>query len=130
MVSIRNARGLLVIAALSTASAAHAQSGLLTRPIDVGPLTLASGQPLAAGPIELESGKQYSLTIKADGTAELAIQGSEFFRNVWINEVIINDIEVRPLGLDSIEFDAASNISWPLTVTSCAFRSFCSTKVE
>jgi hypothetical protein len=32
--------------------------------------------------------------------------GPEFFRNVWINEVVINKIEVRPLGLDSIEFDA------------------------
>ena len=30
-----------------------------------------------------------------------------FFRNVWINEIVINDIEVRPLGVDSIEFDAA-----------------------
>jgi hypothetical protein len=23
----------------------------------------------------------------------------------WVNEVVINDIEVRPLGVDSIEFD-------------------------
>jgi hypothetical protein len=89
---------------------ASAQSGLLTRPIDVGPLTLSAGQPLAAGPIELESGKQYSLTIQADGSAELALHGPEFFRNVWINEIIINDIEIRPLGLDSVEFDAAGEV--------------------
>ena len=41
----------------------------------------------------------------ADGSAELAIEGPEFFRNIWINEVVINDIEIRPLGLDSLEFD-------------------------
>jgi hypothetical protein len=56
-------------------------------------------------PYELESGKYYRLPINADGSAELAISGAEFFRNVWIDEVVINDIEVRPLGVDSLEFD-------------------------
>jgi hypothetical protein len=71
---------------------------------------LSAGAPLAEGPIEVESGKQYSLIIEADGTAELAIHGPEFFRNVWVNEIIINDIEIRPLGVDSIEFDAAGEV--------------------
>lgn len=31
--------------------------------------------------------------------------GPEFFRNVWVDEVVINKTEVRPLGVDSIEFD-------------------------
>jgi hypothetical protein len=91
-------------------TAAQAQSGLLTRPIDVGPITLSAGAPLVEAPIELESGKQYRLTIVADGTAELAVHGPEFFRNVWVNEIVINDIEVRPLGVDSIEFDAAGEV--------------------
>ncbi len=86
---------------------ANAQAGLLTGGATrLEPITLSSGQPLAEAPYELESGKYYRLDINADGTAELAISGAEFFRNVWIDEVIINDIEVRPLGLDSIEFDA------------------------
>ena len=93
--------------AISIPCAAQAQSGLLTRPVELAPITLSAGAPLAEAPYELESGKQYSLTIAADGSAELAIQGAEFFRNIWINEIIINDIEIRPLGLDSIEFDAA-----------------------
>ena len=93
--------------AISIPCAAQAQSGLLTRPVELAPITLSAGAPLAEAPYELESGKQYSLTIAADGSAELAVQGAEFFRNVWINEIIINDIEIRPLGLDSIEFDAA-----------------------
>ena len=86
---------------------AEAQSGLLTRPVDLPPITLSSGAPLAEAPYELESGKQYSLVIKADGSAELAVHGPDFFRNIWINEIIINDIEIRPLGVDSLEFDAA-----------------------
>ena len=32
-------------------------------------------------------------------------RGPEFFRNVWVNEVVINDIEIRPLGIASLEFD-------------------------
>jgi hypothetical protein len=84
---------------------ALAQAGLLGSRTDLDPLTLASGQPLAKGPYELESGKYYRIEIQADGSAELAIAGPDFFRNVWVDEVIINDIEVRPLGVDSLEFD-------------------------
>lgn len=84
------------------------QQGLLTRAIRLEPaLKLSAGVALAEKPYELESGKHYRLTIEADGSQELAISGSDFFRNVWVNEIVINDIEVRPLGVDSIEFDAA-----------------------
>ncbi|MEF2072577.1 hypothetical protein [Consotaella aegiceratis] len=91
---------------LALSGMAFGQAGLLTGGAeDLAPITLASGQPLAEAPYELEAGKYYKLTIQADGSAELAISGAEFFRNVWVNEVVINDIEVRPLGVDSIEFD-------------------------
>ncbi len=98
---------LAAVLGVTAAAPALAQSGLLTRPIDLEPMTLSSAAPVAAAPYQLETGKQYSLVIAADGTAELAIHGADFFRNVWINEIIINDIEIRPLGVDSIEFDAA-----------------------
>ena len=72
------------------------------------PLTLASGQPLhSEGSVELQSGAYYELEIVADGSAELAISGPEFFRAVWFNEIVINQIEVRPMAIDSLEFDAA-----------------------
>lgn len=89
------------------AGGAHAQgfAGLLTGKQDLEPITLSSGKPLAAAPYELESGKYYSIDIVSDGSAELAIAGPDFFRNVWVNEVVINDIEVRPLGVESLEFD-------------------------
>ena len=80
-------------------------SGLLGGVQELDPITLASGKPMVEKPYELESGKYYRLEIVADGSAEVAISGPEFFRNVWVNEVVINDIEVRPLGLDSLEFD-------------------------
>ena len=72
-------------------------------------LTLSSGEPLYGGeqPVQLQSGAYYELEISADGTAELAIEGPGFFRSVWMNEIVINEIEVRPMAIDSLEFDAA-----------------------
>ena len=101
-------RSIIAAGALALAAGgAHAQAGLLTGGAEeLAPITLASGQPLASEPYALEAGKYYELTIRADGSAELAIGGAEFFRNVWVDEIVINDIEVRPLGVDSIEFDA------------------------
>lgn len=99
------------LVAFVTPHFAYAQQGLLTRAQKLDPpLKLSSGKPLAEKPYELESGKHYRLTITSDGTQELALNGPEFFRNVWINEVVINDIEIRPLGLDSIEFDAKGEV--------------------
>ena len=73
-------------------------------------LTLAAGKPLAEGPMNLSSGVYYTLEITSDGSQELAIAGADFFRAIWINEVVINDLEVRPLGIDSFEFDDEGTI--------------------
>jgi len=71
-------------------------------------LTLASGQPLSReGSYTLQSGAYYKLSITADGSAELAVSGPDFFRAIWMNEIVINKIEVRPMAIDSLEFDAA-----------------------
>lgn len=69
-------------------------------------LTLASGQPLGENQV-LQSGAYYELEITADGSAELAIEGPSFFRAIWMNEIVINAIEIRPMAIDSIEFDKA-----------------------
>lgn len=85
---------------------AHAIGGLMSGGAEaLPPLTLSVATPLAEAPYLLKSGQYYKIDIICDGSAELALNGAEFFRNIWINEVVINDIEVRPLGLDSLEFD-------------------------
>nr|WP_090063388.1 hypothetical protein [Celeribacter neptunius] len=71
-------------------------------------LTLASGQALHdTGQVTLQSGAYYKLEITADGSAELGIEGADFFRAIWMNEIVINKIEVRPMAIDSLEFDKA-----------------------
>ena len=72
---------------------------------DLPEITLALGKPLADGPMMLKSGTGYELEITSDGSGELALEGPGFFRAIWVNEVVINDLEVRPFGLESLEFD-------------------------
>lgn len=83
-------------------------SGLLSREnrTDLAPLTLASGKPVAGGEYTIKSGGYYRINIVADGSQELALSGGDFFRAIWINEIVIGDTEIRPMGVHSIEFDA------------------------
>ena len=67
-------------------------------------LTLASGRPLGEDRV-LESGAYYELEITADGSAEIGLSGPDFFRAIWMNEIVIDGIEVRPMAIDSLEFD-------------------------
>lgn len=69
-------------------------------------LTLGSGKELGEDRT-LASGAYYQMTITADGSAELALSGPDFFRAIWMDEIVINEIEVRPMAVDSFEFDDA-----------------------
>ena len=98
--------------ALPAAGFDYGPAGIMSKAnrVDLEPLTLASGKPVAAVPYELKSGTYYRITIVADGSAELALSGGDFFRAIWVNEIIINDIEIRPMGVHSLEFDDAGEV--------------------
>ncbi|WP_170429895.1 hypothetical protein [Ruegeria arenilitoris] len=87
-------------------------AGLLsaTNKEDLPPITLSAGMPLTDAPWELKSGTYYEFEIRGDGSQELALVGSEFFRAIWIDEIVVEGLEIRPLGLDSIEFDEAGEM--------------------
>lgn len=96
-------------ALLSTAAMAHefGFAGILSpdNMEELEEITLSVGKPLADEPLVLKSGTGYELEITSDGTGELALEGAGFFRAIWINEIVINDLEVRPFGIESLEFD-------------------------
>ncbi|MGF1554169.1 MAG: hypothetical protein ACFBWO_16955 [Paracoccaceae bacterium] len=75
-------------------------------------LTLAAGKPLADGDITLESGVYYEMMITSDGSQELALHGPDFFRAIWMDEIVINDLEIRPMAVDSFEFDDEGTIEF------------------
>ena len=86
---------------------AHAQAGLLTGGAEeLEPIKLSSGQPLTEGPYEPVSPENTTRS-KSRRTAprKSRFTGPDFFRNVWIDEIVVNDLEIRPLGVDSLEFD-------------------------
>ena len=103
---------LIVAAALGGVIALPAvAANLATRATNLPTLSLSAGKAFPKEPMQLEGGKYYRWTIESDGTSEIAIAAPEFFRHIWINEVVINKIEIRPLGLHSIEFDAAGAVT-------------------
>ncbi|WP_066706729.1 hypothetical protein [Celeribacter ethanolicus] len=111
----------LIAAALLAATSAFADdddapefglAGILsaTNSEDLPPITLSAGQPLAEAPLKLKSGTYYEIEIEADGSQELALEGAGFFRAIWIDEIVIEGLEIRPLGIDSVEFDEAGTM--------------------
>jgi hypothetical protein len=102
----------LIIMLLITSEFAFAKNykGLLHSRTTLAPITISVGKALADKPYKLTAGKYYKLILKSDGSREVPIVGAAFFRNIWVNQVSINDIEVRPLGIDSFEFDDEGEI--------------------
>lgn len=72
--------------------------------IDSAALTLSVNE------FALETGKYYRWSIVHDGGEEFQIVAPDLFRNAWINQVVINDLEVQPYGLYGIEFDDEGTI--------------------
>jgi len=58
----------------------------------------------------LETGKYYRWRIVHDGGEEFQIVAPELFRNSWVSQVVIEDLEVKPYGLHSVEFDDEGTI--------------------
>ncbi|WP_226628775.1 hypothetical protein [Alloyangia pacifica] len=102
------------LAALALPAAAHdfGFAGVLSNSNseEMPEITLSVGKPLAEGPITLKSGMLYELEIEADGSGELGLEGPGFFRAIWVNEVVVNGLEIRPYGLESVEFDEAGEM--------------------
>ncbi|WP_417525352.1 hypothetical protein [Marinovum sp.] len=102
----------LVIAPLAAPAQGFGAAGLLSgkNKQDLPPIILSAGEPLSEAPWVLQSGTYYEVEIQGDGSQELALVGPEFFRAIWIDEIVVEGLEIRPLGLDSVEFDEAGEM--------------------
>jgi hypothetical protein len=62
--------------------------------------------------IALDAGKAYRLNITAKGRKEYKFVAAEFFRNIWINQIVINHLEVHMAGAPHhLEFDDPGTIA-------------------
>jgi hypothetical protein len=104
-------RRLLAFLIALPAQAQDAPAGLFaaTNKEDLPEIILSAGQPLGE-PWTLKSGTYYEVEITADGSQELALSGPAFLRAIWIDEIVIEGLEIRPLALDSVEFDEAGTM--------------------
>lgn len=99
------------IAAATLPATAIAEGNLAAQPetlvlaIDGGALTFSATE------YQIETGKYYRWEIISDGIEEIMIQAPDLFRNSWINQIIINDLEVHTSGaIYGIEFDDAGTV--------------------
>lgn len=113
MKSILFASALSMIATASFAETGL-PGGLLAGPNKekLPPLLVSAGEPLAAQGWHLKSGGFYSVEIESDGSQELSLVGPELFRAIWIEQISVEGLEIRPLGLDGVEFDDAGKMEW------------------
>lgn len=107
----------IIFASLLAAGTAFADNdlglaGLLSgaNKVDLPEVILSVGEPLADAPWELKSGKYYEVEFTADGSGEIGLAGNDFFRAIWVDEVVIEGLEIRPYALHSIEFDDAGTM--------------------
>jgi hypothetical protein len=98
---------ILAAAILAASAAAFAQGNLASRPEHLDPLVLGADLSFSVTEYQLETGKYYRWPIQSSGGEEFLVQAPELFRNSWVNQVVINDIEVKPVagGIYGIEFD-------------------------
>ncbi len=98
--------GAIVLASMS--GPLLAEGNLAAAPEVLVPLVL-NGAEWSMAPVEytLETGKYYRIHITSDGQEEFAWFAPELFRNAWVNQVVVNDLEVKAADIYSLEFDAA-----------------------
>jgi len=96
-----------VLALIAGTLPAYAEGNFASQLTELEPLVM-SGQDLSFSVNEytLETGKYYKWRIESDGLEEFRVNAPELWRASWINQVVINDIEVKPLGgIYGVEFD-------------------------
>ena len=90
---------------LLAVGSAHAEGNLAANGTDLALSINTIDLTFSQNTWELETGKYYQLDITSDGNEEISVVAPELWRNSWINQIVVNDLEVKAYGLYSVEFD-------------------------
>ncbi len=98
---------MLAIAALFWMDApVRAEGNLASRPERLETLLLGADLSFSVKEYLLETGEYYRWRIESQGGEEFMLRAPDLFRNAWIEQVVINDVELHPGGgFYGIEFD-------------------------
>lgn len=91
-----------------TAGSAIGKGDLATRAIRLDKLVLGedpAGVAMSVKEYRIETGQAYRWTIESSGKHEYGIVAPEFFRVIWVRQVVVNDLEVKPAAIYEVEFD-------------------------
>lgn len=97
----------MAVAVALMAAPAVAEGNLASKPVDLPELALSGDLKMSQTEYQLETGKYYRINVTSDGQEEFAWMAPELFRNAWVNQVVVNDLEVKAADIYSLEFDAA-----------------------
>lgn len=97
--------------ALPLATAVHAEGNLAANGVKLELKIDTTNNTFSQNEIDLETGKYYRLDITVDDADDTALVMPEFFRNVWINQIVINDMEIKVQTPYSLEWDAGGTIN-------------------
>ena len=98
-----------VIACLA-AGALSAEGDPTRRATRLEPLVLDAAKGFSVDCYRLESGVYYRWRIRSDGREEYKLVAPAFFREIWVDQVVVEDKEVKPFGLHALEFDDEGEI--------------------
>ena len=104
-------RRLLVLALVLWPVAAWAEGNLAQRAERLPELEIRGAEGFSVTEYQIETGTFYRWRIVSDGRGEYKLLAPELMRNSWVEQVSIEDKEVKPLGgLYAVEFDAEGEI--------------------
>lgn len=101
---------LLFIAAILAAPVAIAAGDPTVRAERLEPLMLDAEAGFSIDRYEIETGVYYRWRIVSDGLEEYKLIAPAFFREIWVDQVSIEDKEVKPMGMHAVEFDSDGEI--------------------
>jgi hypothetical protein len=74
------------------------------------PLLLNAETGFSVTSYEIETGVYYRWRIVSDGLEEYRLLAPGLFRESWIDQVVVEDKEIKPFGLYAVEFDDEGTI--------------------
>ncbi len=102
---------LIVTLSLCPWGDANAAGNLAKRADRLDPLKLEAAEGFSIRAYEIETGKFYRWRIESDGREEYKLLAPELMRNSWIDQIVIEDKEVKPFGgIYALEFDDEGTI--------------------
>ena len=69
-----------------------------------------SDYDMSAKEFKLETGQAYRLRIESLGFKEYEFAAPEFFENVWIRKIEVEEVQISAPVIDELEFEGASEI--------------------